>query len=239
MPTTSDLLTYLFDGQPHSLTSLFEYWLASKRFRAWTDANRAKIRKKVRGVPDAETLRDLRFELETAYLLVQERRFTVVYEYFAAEKARGPDFTVTFGSLRFNVEVTRLRASNVAFSDVQMEAVRLVDAACAKLRQLPPGSVNVLVIVADDLVVEGVDLAQEMQRLKTLAERGEGMALSWHRFRDTAEFFRYYMRLSGVVLRGTWEDGAGRPLVLWGNPQAKHPVPSNLRTILGRWQEAS
>lgn len=107
-----ELLTYLFDGQSHPLTTPIETWLASsRRFTAFVTTFRAKIRKKLRTIQEQESLPDLRLELETAYLLLQERPLSLVYEPPQCGQARCPDFAVTFTtSLTFMVEVTRLRA---------------------------------------------------------------------------------------------------------------------------------
>ena len=76
-----ELLTYLFDGQPHLLAAPLAAWLASsRRFTAFVTDFRTKIRKKLRATQERESLLDLRLELETAYLLLRERSFSVVYE---------------------------------------------------------------------------------------------------------------------------------------------------------------
>ncbi len=76
-----ELLSYLFDGKPHLLTEPIQTWLASsRRFTAFVTTYRNKIRKKLRVIQDQEALADLRLELETAYLLLQERNLSLVYE---------------------------------------------------------------------------------------------------------------------------------------------------------------
>jgi hypothetical protein len=70
---TDELFAYLFDGQPHPLSPAVAPWLASsRRFTAFATTYRDKIRKKVRVTQDQESRLDLRLELETAYLLLQE-----------------------------------------------------------------------------------------------------------------------------------------------------------------------
>jgi hypothetical protein len=85
-------------------------WLAgSARFRAFSDAYRDKIRKKFHGAIDAEAVRDVRAELQTARLLLADRRIDVAFEAYGSGKV-GPDLTVTFRATRaFNLEVTRPR----------------------------------------------------------------------------------------------------------------------------------
>src|SRR5215208_2304606 len=128
-------LTYLFDGQPHILAAQMEIWLAdSRRFTDFVRTFRDKIRKKLRVTQDEETLYDLRLELETAYLLLRERTLNLVYEPEQSKQVRSPDFAVTYTtSLTFMVEVTRLRAVQVAPSTdssltASAESERLADA---------------------------------------------------------------------------------------------------------------
>ncbi|MCB0122101.1 MAG: hypothetical protein KDE58_07650, partial [Caldilineaceae bacterium] len=112
---TEELLTYIFDGASHSLAPSMTTWLtASRRYTEFVTTFRDKIRKKLRTTPDPENLLDLRLELETAYLLLQERRLTVAYEPLPPRATRSPDFGVTYTtSLTFMVEVTRLRAATL------------------------------------------------------------------------------------------------------------------------------
>src|SRR5512140_1336203 len=78
---TDSLLLSLFDGKPHPLAPLLVDWLGtSRRFAAFVSANETKIRKKLRSTREPESLRDLQLELETAYLLLQERSLSVAYE---------------------------------------------------------------------------------------------------------------------------------------------------------------
>jgi hypothetical protein len=109
---TDELLTYLFDGQSHLLAQPMATWLASsRRYAAFVTTFQDKIRKKLRVTQDQGNLLDLQLELETAYLLLQERPFSLVYEPQLGGKLRGPDFAVTYTtSLTFMAEVTRLRA---------------------------------------------------------------------------------------------------------------------------------
>ena len=62
-----DLLTYLFDGQPHLLFQPMAIWLASsRRFTTFVTTFQDKIRKKLRKTQDQESLQDIQLELETA-----------------------------------------------------------------------------------------------------------------------------------------------------------------------------
>ena len=76
-----DLSSYLFTGSPHALSSPLMSWLtSSRRFAAFVGATKSKIRKKLRTARDPESAADLRLELETAYLLLQERQLSIDYE---------------------------------------------------------------------------------------------------------------------------------------------------------------
>ena len=71
-------------------------WLAgSRRFRAFAEAHRDKIRKKLRGATDADARRDVRAELAVAHLLLADRRIELAFEAYGSSKP-GPDFTVAF-----------------------------------------------------------------------------------------------------------------------------------------------
>ena len=97
MPALDPLLDDLFAGRHAALRAEFDGWLrGSRRFAAFAETYRGKIRAKLRHAQDADGLRDVRAELEVAALLLGEERFAIEYEKYAAAKQRGPDFTVTF-----------------------------------------------------------------------------------------------------------------------------------------------
>src|SRR5688572_25539643 len=145
----SNLLPYIFSNTRLPLAVQFARWVeASPRFRVFAETHRDKIRKKVRGITEAEGYRDLQVELATAYFLAQERRFLVEYEKYGVGKQRGPDFSVTYKThIRFDVEVTRLR---VGETGAVPEAGKLANTLCLKLKQLPPSMINILVLASDD-----------------------------------------------------------------------------------------
>jgi hypothetical protein len=119
-------------------------WLASsRRFTDFVKTHHTKIRKKIRTTQDAETLRDLRLELETAYLLLREKSLNLKYEPQHPELGRSPDFAVTFTtSITFMVEVTRMRGipAGQLFND------RFIDLVCGKLGQLLIQRSNLLIV---------------------------------------------------------------------------------------------
>ena len=124
-------------GDPLS-QELVEWLAGSARFRAFAEAHRDKIRKKVRGAADPDSLRDVRAELRTARLLLADRRIELAFEAYGSGKT-GPDFTITFrGARSFNLEVTRLRRLP--------DATGLGASLLAKLRQLPPSAPNAVLV---------------------------------------------------------------------------------------------
>jgi hypothetical protein len=238
---TDELLTYLFDGGSHTLTEPMGAWLgSSRRFAAFVDTFRDKIRKKIRVTQDSETLLDLRLELETAYLLLQEKNLTVVYEPQLAERVRSPDFAVSFTtSMTFMLEVTRLRV-NQKLAEEQTSSAntiseRLADAVCSKLGQLQPKQSNILLVGVDSQRLTQEDLRATMLRIQQRAERSEPTFFQRYGFRDRANFFSHYQRLSEILVRGT-DPQKGESAITWVNPQAKVPLPSKVRTVLYRSQ---
>jgi hypothetical protein len=229
---TKELHTYLFDGQPHILAAPMETWLASsRRFNAFVADARDKIRKKIRVTHDVETLNDLRLELETAYLLLQEKSLSLVYEP-PCRQARCPDFAVSFTtSMTFMIEVTRLRT--ILIGAVSPESDPLTDAICSKLGQLLPQQSNVLVVGVDVPYLTPTELQATMLRLQRHAEGDDPTFWQRYRFRDRADFFRQYQRLSEVLVRES-KLQSGEPVIAWVNPQAKYPLPSKVRTALYR-----
>src|SRR5512138_1469848 len=188
-----ELLVYLFDGQVHVLSAPMENWLnSSRRFTSFVAEARDKIRKKIRVTQDAETLQDLRLELETAYLLLQDKSLSLVYEP-ACGQGRCPDFAVSFTtSMTFMVEVTRLRT--IQIGAVSPESDPLSDAICSKLGQLVAQQSNVLIVGVDVLYLTAAELQATMLRLQRRAEANDAAFWQRYRFRDRADFFRQYQR---------------------------------------------
>jgi hypothetical protein len=238
--TTNELLSYIIGDQAHPFgPQLAEWMAASPRFKAFVTTYRNKIRKKIRGTRDAEGLKELSLELETAFALLRERRFEVEYEKYGVGKARGPDFAVTFRSrLLFNLEVTRLRAGDTVVKgeapERQYEIAKLIDAVCGKLGQMLPSVINVLAIFPDDDRVDQGVVMLAMARLKERAERKDGEFLARKGFDGSQDFFKHYQRLSAILVRSAWNRDADTPTVLWANPQARHPLPPDLRVLLGK-----
>ena len=242
---TDELLVHIFDGRPHILSDVMVEWLAaSRRFTAFVNTFRDKIRKKLRVTQDQESILDLRLELETAYLLLQEPRLSLEYEPPQSDKKRSPDFAVTFTtSMTFMVEVTRLRADQKsAYVDPGGETraqtpntmqERLADGLCSKLSQLSPQRSNILLIGVDALNLTQAEIHAMMLRLQQRVERNDAQFLQRYSFRDRAQFFNHYQRLSEVLVRSSDFDGSGATIA-WINSQARYPLPGKVRTALYR-----
>lgn len=237
--TIQETLNYLFDHKPHILTPPLRDWMSDvPRFADFVQTHRDKIRKKIRGISSADGFQDLRAELEAAYWLLREKRFTLAYEPYGQGTGRGPDFAVTFRTrITFNVEVTRMRGrteDELPLFDPQVEGRRLADIVSSKLGQMLPSMMNLLVIIADEPRLCELEIGQVMNQLKQRAEQKEVPLFQRHGFRDTADFFKYYQRLSGVLLRSTGQPETGTCPRLWLNNQTKHPLPAPIGTILQR-----
>ena len=237
-----ELLTYLFDGQPHLLTANMATWLAaSRRFTAFVNTHHTKIRKKIRIAQGTENIRDLQLELETAYLLLRERSLNLAYEPQHPELGRSPDFAVTFTtSLTFMVEVTRLRSTGSRISSSTEEQTDKVllgegfsDMVCSKLGQLPPKLSNLLLVGIEAWELTQIHLHAAMLRIQKRAENKDPNIVRKHGFRDRADFFNHYQRLSALLVRDIPLE-SDKPVVIWENPQAKFPLPARVRTAVLR-----
>ena len=236
-----ELLTYLFDGQPHLLAGTMATWLTSSRqFTAFVNAHHTKIRKKLRVAQEPESLHDIQLELETAYLLLRERSLSLVYEPQHPNLGRSPDFAVTFTtSLVFMVEVTRLRTVGQITSPDMQENIggtslsdRFSDMLCSKLGQLLSKRSNLLLVGVEDPRLTQDDLRTTMLRIQQRAEGNDSSVINKHGYHDRADFFRHFQRLSAILVRGLHLHG--EPVVIWDNPQAKYPLPAKVRTALSR-----
>jgi len=188
----------------HELAS----WISSsRRFRAFAEAHRDKIRKKVRGATDPDALLDVRAELRVAHLLLADRRIGLAFEAYGSGRA-GPDFSLTFRDApSLNLEVTRPRSAAI------------VGPLLTKLRQLPTSRPNAVVLALDRASAE-VDVATTVRRLR---ERADGMDEAFFASRglDGARaFHQRLLRLGGVI---AWRDGAGTDV--WLNRSARIPLP--------------
>jgi hypothetical protein len=209
---------YLFADGPDLLAEPVWEWLAaSRRFRAFAEANASKIRKKLRAARSPASALDLGLELETAYRLAQERGFEVAYE--PQRQPRSPDFVVRAGAECFGLEVTRLQSP---------APERLTDVVSAKLGQLLAHHPNVLLIGVPPPLPDAEALRAALLAVQQRAER-PGCALQ-----DRSAFFRQHGRLTEVLVReAALGSEGGHP---WVNPQAQRPLSRKARAALYRAQ---
>jgi len=214
-----ELLAYLRAGAPPvPLTPLAQWIETSPRFATFVDEYRDKVRKKLRSAREPDGVRDVLCELETAFYLLREPRFSLAYAAYAASQQRAPDFTLTYRThLACHVEAARLRASPAP------DAERLGELIAGKLGQMLPGAPNVLVVAAPTAPLE-----MALKQLQSRAERDDALLFTRAHVRNRSEFFKFYARLSAVTLRGEADTA---PL-LWLNKQARHPLPAPLLRAL-------
>ena len=245
--SVEQLLAEILADPQHPLAGQLAEWIAiSKRFRSFAESYRTKIRSKIRPIRDAEGLLDLAFELETAYWLLQENRFTLTYEQPGTRTVRSPDFLVKLTTqLTFGVEVTRMRAvgqvqesSTPIVDDSQTHPERaqgrLLNIINSKLGQTVTSSPNLLLIGVEPDLVDSLDVGAVMIQLKRRADAKDSLLFSRSGLQDAADYFRHYQRLSGILLRSTHSQAGASRSSLWMNKEARHPLPTNLQTILKR-----
>lgn len=225
-PAARVLVEHLGDGAalPGPLADLGDWLAGSSRLRAFVDANRDKIRKKVRLATTDDTRLDLWAELRVATRLLSDRRIELAFEAYGSGN-RGPDFTATYRAGReLNLEVTRRHGP--AAGGLQRTIL-------TKLRQLPPSRANVLVVAMDAAVDGPPDPAPVLRELRARGDRRDDAWFAAHGLADAATFHQGVLRLSAVV---TWtEPPDGRSsAIAWTNPGARITVePAALRAIEG------
>jgi hypothetical protein len=216
--TVERLARHLYDGDPEEpmARELLEWLAGSARFRAFAEANRDKIRKKLRGATGAEVLRDARAELQTARLLLADRRIELAFEAYGSGKP-GPDFTVTFrGARSFNLEVTRPHRLP--------DASGLGAALLAKLRQLPPSAPNAILFAIDGDTAEALDVDAATRTLRSRADAKDEAFFTTRGFDGTRGFYERYLRLGDVFVSAERARGDARA-TLWFNRSARITMP--------------
>ena len=243
---TEQLIADLFEDNSHPLREPLRHWItSSKRFAAFVEFNHNKIRSKLKIHRDVEAAQDLQCELASAYWLLQTPKFEVAYEPYKSQAGRGTDFAVVFRTHTvFNVEVTRLRTPPPGQphrpdrrepnpgTDRTYDHRRFVDMLCDKLGQLLPSMSNVLSVWADSRTIHNLDVEQITAALKGRIEARDPEVLQRYGYRNPADFFRLYQRLSAIWLLKLQPELDGVHPLLWINRQARHPLTTPLRTML-------
>jgi hypothetical protein len=222
--TAAEVLKSLFEGEDHHVLYLpIAAWVTQdRRFRSFAHQYRGKIRRKLRNTREVEGFADLKFELEVAYWLLQERRFEVEYEKYEARQG-GPDYTVAFRvNTLFNVEVRRIRSSAMGDEHIR----KLVETITDKARQMQPNAINLLML--SDANPSSDDLAAATTLLRGLAERKVEDYFKQRGYKNSTDFLKQYRQLSGIMLK---TESLG---ILWLNSLAKHPIPRELALALER-----
>jgi hypothetical protein len=205
-------------------------WLAdSRRFRAFAEAHRDKIRKKLRGAADDDARRDVRAELAVAHRLLGDRRIELAFEAYGSGKP-GPDFTVTYRERRsFNLEVTRPHRS----SDTASYAGPLL----AKLRQLPPSAPNAVLLAIEGASADAFGVAAAARALRARADAKDEDFFTHRGFAGTRGFYERYLRLGAVLVWCEAAAGEARA-TLWTNASARIAVPERaVQACLARLRE--
>jgi hypothetical protein len=218
-PSVVTLTRELVDREPTDPASAeLAGWLAaSPRFRRFAEANRSKIRKKLRSAADPDAALDVRAELEVARLLLADARFEVTFEAYGS-RVVGPDFTVTDRSGRaFNLEVTRVRR---AVGPGAIAAIVL-----GKLRQLPPSTPNGLVLAVDGQRAAAVDVDAAIRGLRARADARDEPFFTARGMDGTSAFWDRFLRLGAVFV---WcERGIGEArAAVWTNRSARIALPA-------------
>jgi hypothetical protein len=221
---TDALVRHVALGCRPALQSELGHWLEdSSRFRDFVIAHQDKVRKKL-STSDEESRLDVRAELRVAYLILAERRFELSFEAYGARRL-GPDLTVTFRTnQRFNLEVTRLRATgDVANEEAGAGVARLANVVCGKLRQLPGDVPNALVITTRGLTLSEESLAAATRQLKLHADQKDDAFFARRGLKTARDFYAQYLHLGGIF--GLDEATAPPSAVFSTNREARHPLP--------------
>jgi hypothetical protein len=190
------------------------HWLqSSSRFRDFIAAHQDKVRKKLNSSDDEDSRLDVRAELLVAYLILADRRFELAFEAYGARRV-GPDLTATYRiNQRFNLEVTRLRAT------VDPDIGRLANVITGKVRQLPGGLPNALIITTRGLSLNDERLAEATRLLKAHSDAKDDTYFARRGLKDARDFYAQYLHLSGMFV----VDEASAS-IFWSNREARHPL---------------
>jgi hypothetical protein len=231
----SELVAFLFEERSSDIAAPLTRWIAtSPRYTSFVEKYKDKIRKKLRITRATSAAADLYYELQIPFWLLQEERFDVAYEPYAAGKTRGPDYAVSYRTnFTFNIEVTHMRGVHLSpeLSPAGKTVIntRLVDVVCNKLGQMLANMANLLFVVSDPGLDEPLHLAAHIAWIKDRAEHSDPAFYERQGFLNTSDFIKYYERLAGIVLYGIAES---QRVNLWLNPQAMVKLTGSVTNIL-------
>jgi hypothetical protein len=217
-PAVLRLVQHLTDGVDDDpiAAELATLLATSPRFRAFADARRDKIRKKLRTAREPDARLDVRAELVAAHRFLADRRIELAYE-ASGSTAGGPDFSVTMrGQRTFGLEVTRLRRTPTVGA--------LAGAILAKLRQLPPSAPNALLLAIDAADAGTFDIDAAIRVLRERAEAGDEAFFDGRGLDGSRGFRRRLLRLGTVLTWCETAEGDARAAA-WVNPSARIPIP--------------
>lgn len=218
MTAIARMAAFLFEGlADEPLAAEVEAWLGETApFRAFVEAHRDKVRKKLRVAAGAEGRRDVRTELLVARRLLADRRLEVAFEPYGS-RIGGPDFRVTMrGQPPFNLEVTRLRAA--------ADPAHLAGQLLTKLRQLPPSMPNAVLVATELTSIETVDVAGLVREARARADAKDEAFFMGRGFQGSRDFYQRFLRLGGAFVLGEAAPEGSRA-TLWVNPSARIPLP--------------
>jgi hypothetical protein len=218
-PAVLRLAQELAPADPAVVDELALWLAAGPHFRTFAEANRDKIRKKLRSASDAEARRDVRVELDVIRLLLADRKLSVAFEPYGSGHV-GPDLAVTLGGGTANLEVTRRRG-------VPPDPTTLAQLILAKLRQLPPSVPNALLVASDASSAAELDVSAAIRLLRGRADAKDESFFAARGFPTSRAFYERFLRLGGVI---AWSErpSAVPRAVLWTNASARIALPAKL-----------
>ena len=200
----------------HVLTHELGTWLAgSPRFRAFADAHKDKIRKKLRGATDADARRDVRAELRAAYELLVNRGSSSRSRRTGRE-SRAPT------SLSPSAERAP-STSEVRGYAGHRTCTRSSGRSSPSSANLHPAS-RTRFIAIEGSGAAGQDLVAATQALRARADGKDEAFFAARGFDGTKGFYDRYLRLGAVFVWSEAESGDDRAAT-WINKSARIPLP--------------
>ncbi len=102
------------------------------------------------------------------------------------------------------------------------------------------GSINILIIIADNMTVSDTDLKREIEWIDEKINQGDEEFFESRRknkkerFESMEDFLAFWKNLNGILLLSSWFGFFGDTVnykYLWCNPNAA-PIPSDVQKLL-------